>query len=100
MSLTYRVLAARAQRARFRSMRIGAAIAFDKPGKVRTMGTGMGRIHPTAIISREAEIAPDVEIGPYVVIEGEVRIGPGCVLRPFAHLCGPMSLGSRNQIFT
>ncbi|MBV8556089.1 MAG: hypothetical protein JO116_11035, partial [Planctomycetaceae bacterium] len=37
-------------------------------------------IHPTAIIDPEAEIAPDVQIGPYVIIEGSVRIGPGCVI--------------------
>jgi UDP-N-acetylglucosamine acyltransferase len=34
-------------------------------------------IHPTAIISDEAEIAEDVYIGPYSVIIGKVKIGPG-----------------------
>jgi UDP-N-acetylglucosamine acyltransferase len=58
------------------------------------------RIHPTAIISKEAEIAADVVMGPFAVIEGKVRIGNGCVLGPFSHLCGPMTLGSRNQVST
>lgn len=57
------------------------------------------RIHPSAIISSEAEIASDVLIGAFAVIEGKVQIGPGCVLRPFAHLNGPMTLGQDNQIY-
>ena len=28
-------------------------------------------IHPTAVISSEAEIAPDVQVGPYAIIEGQ-----------------------------
>jgi UDP-N-acetylglucosamine acyltransferase len=58
------------------------------------------RIHPTAIISSEAELADDVQVGPYVVIEGPVRIGPGCVLRPHVHLCGPLSMGRDNSVYT
>jgi len=58
------------------------------------------RIHPTAIISPEAVLADDVEIGPYVVIEGDVRIGEGTIVRPFAHLVGPMTIGQRNDIGT
>jgi UDP-N-acetylglucosamine acyltransferase len=58
------------------------------------------RIHPTAIIAPEADVAADVEIGPYVVLEGAVRVGPGCVLRPQAHLIGPLTLGRGNQVFT
>ena len=59
-----------------------------------------GRIHPTAIISPEAILADDVEVGPYVVIEGPVRIGAGCVLRPRAQLCGPLTLGRQNIVFS
>ena len=40
-------------------------------------------IHPTAVIDVEAEIAGEVEIGPYVVIEGRVKIGRGT--RVMAH---------------
>jgi UDP-N-acetylglucosamine acyltransferase len=58
------------------------------------------RIHPTAVISPEAELADDVVVGPYVVIEGPVRVGPGCVLRPHATLCGPMTLGRGNTVFS
>ncbi len=38
------------------------------------------KIHPTAIISKEAKIGAGVEIGPHVIIEGKTEIGPGCKL--------------------
>jgi UDP-N-acetylglucosamine acyltransferase len=38
----------------------------------------MRSIHRTAIVSPEAEIADDVEIGPYTVVDGDVVIGEGC----------------------
>jgi UDP-N-acetylglucosamine acyltransferase len=58
------------------------------------------RIHPTAILSPEAELGPDVEIGPYTVLEGAVRLGPGCTIRAHAHLIGPLTMGQNNQVFT
>ena len=33
-------------------------------------------IHPTAIVDPKAELAEDVEIGPYAIVEGDVTIGP------------------------
>jgi len=58
------------------------------------------RIHPTAIISPQAEIGPDVRIEAFALVEGPVSIGPGCILRPRAHLIGPLRLGVNNQIFS
>jgi UDP-N-acetylglucosamine acyltransferase len=58
------------------------------------------RIHHTAVISPEAELAEDVQVGPHVVIEGAVTIAPGCVLRPGVHLIGPLTLGQGNTIFS
>jgi UDP-N-acetylglucosamine acyltransferase len=60
----------------------------------------MPRIHPTAVIAAEAELADDVQVGPYVVIEGQVRIGPGCILHPHCYLCGPLNMGRGNAVFT
>lgn len=34
-------------------------------------------IHPTAIISKNSDVASDVDIGPHVVIEPNAKIGPG-----------------------
>src|SRR5262245_27097243 len=58
------------------------------------------RIHPTAIISPEAELADDVQVGAYVVIDGQVSIGSGCILRPHAYLCGRLTMGRGNVVFT
>ena len=55
------------------------------------------RIHPTAVISPEAELAEDVQVGPYAIIEGAVKLGAGCVVRPQAHLMGPLSAGKPFQ---
>ncbi len=57
------------------------------------------RIHPTAIISAEADIGPNVEIGAHVVIDGAVQIGADCIIRPFAQLCGPLRMGVGNKVF-
>jgi UDP-N-acetylglucosamine acyltransferase len=58
------------------------------------------RVHPSAIVAPEADLAEDVQVGPFVVIEGAVRVGPGCVLRPGCNLIGPLSLGCDNQVFS
>ncbi|MFA6543686.1 MAG: acyl-ACP--UDP-N-acetylglucosamine O-acyltransferase [Limisphaerales bacterium] len=55
-------------------------------------------LHPTAIIAPTAQLAPDVQVGPYAVIEGNVTLGPGCVVGPFVHLTGHTTLGARNRI--
>lgn len=58
----------------------------------------MPRIHPTAIMDRTAELAEDVEIGAYSVVEGQVRLGPGTVLRPHAVVRRSCQVGSGNLI--
>jgi UDP-N-acetylglucosamine acyltransferase len=58
------------------------------------------RIHPTAVIDPQAEIDENVEIGPYVVVEGKVRIGDHCVVRPGAYLVGPLTMGRHNRVFS
>lgn len=55
-------------------------------------------VHPTAVIDPEAEIPPDVPIGPYAIIEGPVRIGSGCVIEGHACLSGPLTMGRDNFV--
>jgi UDP-N-acetylglucosamine acyltransferase len=55
-------------------------------------------IHATAVVDASAEIDVDVEIGPYVVIEGPVRIGSGCVIQPHAVIAGQVAIGKNNRI--
>lgn len=54
-------------------------------------------IHPTAIVSHGANIAPDVRIGPYAIIDGPVQLGAGCVVRAHAQLIGPLTAGEEND---
>jgi len=55
-------------------------------------------IHPTAVISPEAELAADVQVGPFAIIEGPVSIGPGCVIEGHACLSGPLVMGRDNFV--
>jgi UDP-N-acetylglucosamine acyltransferase len=56
-------------------------------------------IHATAIIDSGAEIAPDVEVGPYSVIGADVRIGSGTRIGSHVVIHGPTTIGRNNQIF-
>lgn len=40
----------------------------------------MARVHPTAIIARDCELADDVEVGPYSIIRNGAAIGAGTVV--------------------
>jgi UDP-N-acetylglucosamine acyltransferase len=55
-------------------------------------------IHPTALVDPTAEIHETAEIGPYVVIEKNVRIGAGTRLMPFVHICEGVTIGENNKI--
>jgi UDP-N-acetylglucosamine acyltransferase len=56
-------------------------------------------IHSTAVVSARAVIAPDVLIGPYVVIEDDVEIAAGCEIGAHAVVKRFTTLGARNRIF-
>jgi UDP-N-acetylglucosamine acyltransferase len=64
------------------------------------MGLASPGIHPHADVSPVAELAPDVTVGAFAIIEGKVRLGPGCVVRPRAHLIGPLVMGRDNHVFS
>ncbi|MFO0929615.1 MAG: acyl-ACP--UDP-N-acetylglucosamine O-acyltransferase [Gemmataceae bacterium] len=55
-------------------------------------------LHPTAVIDPAAELGKDVRVGPFVVIDGPVRVGPGCDIRAGAHLFGHLTLGEGNVV--
>lgn len=56
-------------------------------------------IHPTAIVSPRAELAPGVRVGPYAVIEDEVVVGAGCEIGAHAVVKQFTTLGARNRLF-
>ena len=59
----------------------------------------MSRIDPRAVVSPQANLADDVEVGPFAVIGPDVTIGPGCRIGAHAIVNGPTVLGSDNQVF-
>ncbi len=56
------------------------------------------RIHPTAIVSDDAQIGADVEIGPYAIVGEGCTIGDGCVIAPRAMLERFVILGARVKV--
>ena len=55
-------------------------------------------VHPTAVISPEAELGPGVQVGPYAIIEGPVCVGAGTVIEGHACLSGPLVMGRDNFV--
>jgi UDP-N-acetylglucosamine acyltransferase len=55
-------------------------------------------IHPTAIISSDAQIGADVEICPYAVIDGPVILGDRVRIGPHAHICGHTTIGADTTV--
>lgn len=55
-------------------------------------------IHPTAVVDSRAKIHAEAKIGPYVVIEGPVKIGRGTSVMAHAFLTGWTEIGEDNEI--
>src|SRR3989338_3637311 len=60
----------------------------------------MAKVHSTAIISKKAKLASDVEVGPYTIIKEAVTIGSGTKIGAFCVLEGNTAIGRRCKIFT
>ena len=56
-------------------------------------------IHPTAVISPDADLHPTVRVGPYAVIGEEVKVGPQTTIGAHVVIEGPTEIGSGNRIF-
>ncbi len=59
----------------------------------------MTRIHETALVDPAAELADDVEVGPYSIVGPKVRIGAGSRIGPHVVLTGRTTIGRDNRIF-
>ncbi len=57
------------------------------------------KIHPTAIVSPQAELAADVEVGPYSTIGPNVKIGSGTRLISHVVIDGNTTIGKDNVFF-
>lgn len=56
-------------------------------------------IHPTAIISKGAEIASDVKIGAYSIVGPNVKIDSGCIVHPHVVIEGYTTIGINNEFY-
>jgi UDP-N-acetylglucosamine acyltransferase len=56
-------------------------------------------IHQTAIISAKANIADDVQVGPYSVIGDDVEIGSGTRIGSHVVINGPTTIGKDNHFY-
>ena len=56
-------------------------------------------IHPTAIVHKDAKLAPDVEVGPFSIIGAQVEIGAGTSIGAHTVIAGRTRIGSNNRVF-
>ena len=56
------------------------------------------RIHPTALISSDAEVASDVEVGAFAIIGDNCTVASGCIIAPRATLERNVVLAANVQV--
>lgn len=56
------------------------------------------KIHPTAIIDKDAKLHESVEVGPYSIIEGDVEIGEGSWIESCVRIYSGTRIGKNNKI--
>ena len=57
------------------------------------------RVHPSAIVHPEAQLADDVRVGPWTVIGPDVSVGSGSIIESHVVVKGPTKIGRDNRIF-
>lgn len=55
-------------------------------------------IHPTAFVSKNADIGADVNIGPYSIIHDNVKIGDNCTIDSYCEIGYPSRLAKRQEL--
>ncbi|HEY0867134.1 MAG TPA: acyl-ACP--UDP-N-acetylglucosamine O-acyltransferase [Fimbriimonas sp.] len=58
----------------------------------------MAKIHPLAYIDPGADLAEDVEVGPFSYVEAGVVLGPGCRLESHVTVKGGTTMGANNVV--
>lgn len=59
----------------------------------------MSRIHPTALISPQAVLADDVQVGAYSIIGDHVRIDSGTIIGSHSVIDGHTTIGKNNHFY-
>lgn len=86
----------------WQALGLEAAIFAPRPryamsGITRLMDRGpaiLPGVHPTALIDPSAEIADGAAIGPFVVVEAQVKVGPNARIAAHAHLAEGCQIGA------
>jgi UDP-N-acetylglucosamine acyltransferase len=56
------------------------------------------KVHPSAVVGRDVELAPGVEIGPFCLLDGRIRIGPRTRLIGHVTVLGDTEIGAGNVL--
>jgi UDP-N-acetylglucosamine acyltransferase len=56
------------------------------------------RVHPSAVVGREVELGADVEVGPFCMLEGRIRIGARTRLISHVAILGNTEIGEDNVL--
>ncbi len=56
------------------------------------------RVHPSAVVGGETELGPGVEVGPFCILDGRIRIGARTRLIGHVTILGDTQLGERNVL--
>ena len=59
----------------------------------------MNNIHPTALVSKKAELGDNITVSAYAIIEDDVEIGDDCLIGPHAVIYNGARLGKRIKIY-
>ncbi len=59
---------------------------------------GPARVHPSAVVSSGVILAPGVEIGPFCLLDGNIRIGAGTRLVSHVTVLGDTEIGEQNVL--
>lgn len=59
----------------------------------------MSKIHPNAIVSPNAKLGNNIEVGPFAIIHDDVEIGNDCKIGPHAVIYDGARIGNRVKIF-
>ena len=62
------------------------------------VANSLAGVHATAIVDPRAELARDVVVGPYALVDAGVILGPGCVLHAHAVVRGAAALAAGNVV--
>ena len=57
------------------------------------------KVHATAIVAEGAELAEDVEVGPFCIVGANVRLAAGVKLMSHVVVAGRTSIGARTSLF-